>query len=293
MIYTIANDVLSVSINSKGAAMTSIKGVSGHEFLWHGDKDIWAGQAPNLFPFIGKVNNNRYTYLGQTYNMSRHGFARDSEFHLVEQSAASVTLRLSDTAETLASYPFFFDLDICFSLNSERLSVAYQVRNRSEQVMPFSLGAHPAFACNWQAGDAITDYYLEFEKLENSNYVQFNGVALGRRRHVGLQQSQQLPLTETMFDIDSLIFDDLKSESITLRSHKAASREQWIRVEYAGFPYMGIWSKPKAPYICIEPWYGVDDYEDASGNLLEKEGVQTLPPHSLFQCQYHIVVGKP
>ncbi len=293
MIYTIANEALSVSINTNGAALTSIKGASGQEFLWHGDAKIWAGQAPNLFPFIGKVNNNSYTYQGQTHAMTRHGFARDSEFQLVKQTPTSATLRLSDNAATLVNYPFAFDLDICFSLQNNRLTVAYQVHNRSDQVMPFSLGAHPAFACNWQAGDAITDYYLEFEKLETSSYVQFNGVALGRKRHACLQQSRQLLLTETMFDIDSLIFDDLKSEAITLRSHKAASAEQWVRVEYAGFPYMGIWSKPKAPYICIEPWYGVDDYEDASGDVMEKEGVQILPPHTQFECQYHIVVGKP
>lgn len=293
MIYTIRNSLLSVSVNSKGAAMTSIQGANKREFLWHGDPAIWAGQAPNLFPFIGKINNGCYRYEGETYFISRHGFARDHEFSLLEHKDDSLTLRLSSCAESLVMYPFNFHLDVRFSLFENRLSIAYQVHNLNDAVMPFSLGAHPAFACNWQVGDQISDYYLEFEQEETSHYVQFNGQSLGRERHPCLQHSDRLDLTESMFEIDSIIFDDLKSQSITLRNRKDENARQWIRVEYQGFPYMGIWSKPKAPYICIEPWYGVDDYEDATGELMQKEGVQKLAANDVFNCQYHIVIGDP
>lgn len=292
MIITLTNDVISVGINTLGAALTSIKDQSGHDYLWHGDPSIWAGQAPNLFPFVGKINNERYRYAGQEYRMQKHGFARHSQFTVLEQTTTQVTMRLSDSAGTRANYPFQFHLDIEFALAGTCLSVSYRVTNRSQSVLPFSLGSHPALACNWAGDDSISDYYLDFEQSETSDYVQFNGVSLGRKRHPCLLNSKRLDLTNSLFDIDAIIFDDLQSQAITLRCRKPEVANKWVRVEFSGFPYLGIWSKPKAPYICIEPWFGVDDYEDADTDILHKEGMQLLAQDQEFGCQYCIVIGN-
>ena len=149
MISTISNDWLSVSVNSLGAAMTSIKAANGDEYLWSGDPAVWNGQAPNLFPFVGKVTNETYRFEGKEYNLGKHGFARTSEFECIAQSESRITYRLSESESTLVGYPFKFDLDITFALEENVLRVIYDVANNSQTVMPFSIGAHPAFACKY------------------------------------------------------------------------------------------------------------------------------------------------
>jgi len=288
MITTISNEWLSVSINSLGAAMTSIAGANGDEYLWDGNPDVWNGQAPNLFPFVGKVNNGTYTFEGESYNISKHGFARTSEFEIVAQSESSVTYRLSQSDSTLAAYPFNFDFDITYVFDENALRVVYDVMNNSQTVMPFSVGAHPAFACNWTDGDSITDYYLQFDEKETCPYIQFNGVALSHEEHEALFESDTLEVTNSMFDVDALIFRGLKSNAVTLRSKLS---EKSVRVEYPGFTYLGIWSKPKAPYLCIEPWYGVDDFVNSNGDLMKKEGVEIIDPNQAFNCEYKIIIG--
>ncbi len=287
MISTISNHCLSVAVNSLGAAMTSIKATRGDEYLWEGNPAVWSGQAPNLFPVIGKVNNETYSWNGKQYHLKKHGFARTSEFTCLKQSGNEITYRLGSSDETLIRYPFEFDFDISFSLEENVLRVSYNISNRSQTVMPFSVGGHPALACNWTEGDAISDYYLEFDQVETCPYVQFNGVALSREEHPLLENSNTLDLTETIFDLDALVFEKLKSQAITLRSRKS---DKQVRVEFPGFTYIGIWSKPKAPYVCIEPWYGVDDYVDSSGDIMEKDGIEMIEPGDFFQCEYRIVI---
>ena len=285
---TIKNQYLSVSINSIGAEINSIQTLDGCEYLWQGDPDIWAGQAPNLFPFIGKINNDRYQYAGKEYSITKHGFARTSEFKLIKQSEINLTYRLSDSTETLLCYPFKFDLDISFTLTGKELLVAYTVSNHSDSIMPFSLGAHPAFALNWTEGDSISDYYIEFDEIETCPYQQFNGTSLGRFEHPSLVNTSVLNITKSMFEIDATIYHGLKSEAVTLRSK---SSDKSVRVKFPSFTYLGFWSKPAASYFCIEPWYGVDDYEDFNGDLMKKDGVEIINSNEQFTSQYSIQIG--
>ena len=284
---TIKNQYLCISVNSLGAEINSIKSSDGQEYIWEGDPEIWEGQAPNLFPFIGKINNGCYQYLEKEYPMTLHGFAMTSEFKLIDQSETSVTFRLSDSPETILCYPFQFDLDITFVLAEKELKVKYKVTNNSNTVMPFSLGAHPAFALNWGKDCAITDYYIEFDEVETCPYQQFNGKSLGRYQHESLVNTSILNITESMFDIDSTIYHGLKSEAVTLRSR---SSDKSIRVSFPGFTYLGFWSIPGAPFFCIEPWFGVDDYEDFNGNLVEKDAVEKINPREQFLCEYSIII---
>jgi len=288
MITTINNQWLSISVNSLGAELTSIQSSDGNEYLWEADPAVWNGKSPNLFPFIGKVNDSRYRLAGTEYPMTKHGFARKSEFILLKQSDNSITYRLSDSDETIKCYPFQFDLDITFILDEKTIRVLYQVSNNSKTKMPFSLGAHPAFALNWTDGDSITDYYIEFDQTETCPYQQFNGTALGRHQFPSLSNTSILNINKSMFDIDATIYHGLKSEAVTLRSKQS---DRSVRVEFPGFTYLGFWSKPAAPYFCIEPWYGVDDYEDFNGDLTDKDGIEIIDAGDSFNCEYRIILN--
>ena len=287
MITTITNEQLCVSINSLGAAMTSIKTVSGDEFLWSGDPKVWNGQAPNLFPFVGKLKGGTYSFEGNEYKMAKHGFARGLEFSVISQSATAVTFRLSQNESTLVNYPFNFDFDITFSLDGKALDISYDVTNNSSGLMPFSLGAHPAFACNWSKNSVIADYYLEFDSKENGGHVQFGGDCLSRVEHHALSESRILNLSENLFDADALIYSGLESRAVTLRSNKS---DKSVRLEFPDFTYLGIWSKPGAPYVCVEPWFGCDDFEDSNGDALQKDGIEVLSAGESFNCVYKIVI---
>ncbi|MFT5452392.1 MAG: galactose mutarotase-like enzyme [Enterobacterales bacterium] len=288
MITTIKNQHICISVNSLGAEISSLQTVNDDEYLWQGDPAIWKGQAPNLFPFIGKINNGRYQFEGKKYSISKHGFAKTSEFKLINQSDINLTYRLSDSPETLECYPFKFDLDISFTLDGKELIVTYKVANNSSTIMPFSLGAHPAFALNWTQGDSITDYYIEFDEIETCPYQQFNGKGLGRIKHPSLVNTSILNITKSMFEIDATIYQGLKSEAVTLRSNTS---EKSVRVQFPGFTYLGLWSKPGAAYVCIEPWYGTDDYEDFNGELIKKDGVEIINVGKYFSGQYSILIG--
>jgi galactose mutarotase-like enzyme len=288
MITTIKNQHICISVNSLGAEISSLQTVNDDEYLWQGDPAIWKGQAPNLFPFIGKINNGRYQFEGKKYSISKHGFAKTSEFKLINQSDINLTYRLSDSPETLECYPFKFDLDISFTLDGKELIVTYKVANNSSTIMPFSLGAHPAFALNWTQGDSITDYYIEFDEIETCPYQQFNGKGLGRIKHPSLVNTSILNITKSMFEIDATIYQGLKSEAVTLRSNTS---EKSVRVQFPGFTYLGLWSKPGAAYVCIEPWYGTDDYEDFNGELIKKDGVEIIDVGKYFSGQYSILIG--
>lgn len=287
MLTTLKNQWLSISVSSQGAEITSIRSNAGNEYLWQGDPAVWNGQSPNLFPFIGKINHSRYRLAGKEYSMTKHGFARTSEFKLINQTQSSATYRLSNSDETIKNYPFQFDLDISFILDEKVVRVLYKVINKSKTKMPFSLGAHPAFAMNWTEGDSITDYYIEFDQTETCAYQQFNGTALGRNEHSSLINTSILNINKSMFNIDATIYHGLKSEAVTLRSKQS---DRSVRVEFPSFSYLGFWSKPAAPYICIEPWFGVDDYEDFNGDIMEKDGIEIIAAGDSFNCEYRIII---
>lgn len=281
---TLSNKQLTVCVNARGAELCSIKGANEFEYLWQADPAIWGRHAPVLFPMVGKLANNQYTLDGKTYELPQHGFARDMEFRLIEQSENSLTFQLLPTAETRACYPCEFDLQITYRLSGSTLHIQYAVRNTGSSPMPFSIGAHPGFTLP----GPLEECFLEFVKLEelNAHLLGSNGLISDETIPI-LENTNRLPLSKTLFDRDALIFMDARSESIRLGSTNSTRR---LTVEFAGFPELGIWSKPGAPFVCIEPWYGYADTEQPYDDIKEKPGILILEADGTFTCEHRISV---
>jgi galactose mutarotase-like enzyme len=285
---TIRSSQLQVGVKHHGAELCSILDSRGTEYLWQGDPDIWAGQAPILFPIVGKLKDNSYRYQGRVYSLQGHGFANKSDFKLVDQSADALCFQLAPSDTTRNMYPFEFVLNITYILSGTTLAVTYRVTNNGDDVMPFSIGAHPGFACSWGDNDRPEDYYLEFAEPETvQRHVLDKNHLLSDTTEPGLNNSNILRITKNIFNNDALIFLDLKSERVTLCSDKHSRQ---LTMEFPGFPHLGIWAKPAAPYVCIEPWYGHDDPAGADGNIMNKPGIIKLEAGDTFSCRHHITV---
>ncbi|ERK54364.1 aldose 1-epimerase family protein [Leptotrichia wadei] len=278
-----------IAVADRGAELRSYK-VNGEEFMWDRQPEFWAASSPVLFPFVGTIKNGVYSYNGKEYKIStRHGFARTEDFELVEKTENSLKFRFSSNKETLEKYPFEFELFITYTIVGNTLEIKYNVVNKNDSDMYFSLGTHPAFALDVNDDIKLSDYYLEFEKNETSQKYKLSdkGLVLDEKADC-LNDENKLQITENVFDDDAIIFDDLKSEKVTIKNIKNSKK---LIVEYNGFPYIAFWSKPKAPFVCIEPWYGISDFENTSGKLEEKIGILKLEAGEEFFAKL-VIEGK-
>ncbi|HSZ72377.1 MAG TPA: aldose 1-epimerase family protein [Cytophagaceae bacterium] len=279
------NDFLVVEIDTKGA---EIKSIYHRQFdlnyLWNGDADYWNRSAPVLFPIVGKLKNNTYSYKDNSYHLTQHGFARDATFTVEKANETEAVFLLSSTIETKKVYPFDFDLHIIYTLSNASLNVAYRVLHKGTGKMFFSIGAHPGFNCPLEQGLAFEDYRLTFERKETTKRLLVGTDGISRKtEQVFADNTNVIPLTYDLFGAkDAIIFKSLKSDSITLTSAKSS---HGLRFNFRGFPYMGIWTKP-GPFLCIEPWYGIADFEDANGKLENKEGIIELNTQETFHASY-------
>lgn len=280
-IYSIHNSYLSVSVASKGAELQSlIHKDFGIEYMWSGDPEFWGKKSPVLFPVVGGLKQNSYKHNGIQYQLGRHGFARDMDFDVTEQTEESITFTLNSSAATEKVYPFPFRFSVKYTLDENKLHVAYIIKNTGEDVMLFSVGGHPAFSVPLVEDSTFEDYYLEFDHTENkgrwplSPEGQIENFALPC-----LEGTNTLPLRKQLFYEDALVFKKLASTSIAIKSSKTT---HGLKVSFPHFPYMGIWSAKDADFVCIEPWCGIADHIDASGALSEKEGINKLQPEHIF-----------
>jgi galactose mutarotase-like enzyme len=284
MMKSIANKFLTVSVKERGAELCSIRGADGTEVLWQGDPTFWKGQAPILFPTIGKLQDGRYQLNGQTYELAAHGFVRTMDFTLIDQQPDALTYQLLPTAETRARYPFEFELKVTYRLSGNALSIEYAVRNTSASVMPFSIGCHEAY----NLPGPIDECFLEFEKTETADPRLINAKGMVSTETVAvLKNTRTLPLSKTLFDRDVLIFLDVKSKKVTLGAKNSPRR---LTVEFAGFPHLGIWAKPAAPFVCIEPWFGHTDPEQPYGDIWKKPGIIPLEAGKTFTCMHRVSI---
>jgi galactose mutarotase-like enzyme len=238
-----------------------------------------------LFPIVGQLKEDTYLFNGKRYPLPRHGFARDRTFEIIEQGEDQVKLRLSADEQTMQAFPFLFHLIISYQLTENSLEVGYEVQNPGKEPLPFSIGGHPAFHCPLVPGTTFKDHYLLFEKEEAAATFRLTDGLLNGQQTPILQHTRELPLTYQLFDHDALIFKHLKSNWVELRSHK---HHHAVRLDFKDFPFLGIWTQPKAPFICLEPWLGLADRADASGYLLDKEGIQVVMPHDSFVSAYQL-----
>lgn len=285
---TIQNEYLEATVNSRGAELCSLKDRDGVEYIWQADPDIWPRHAPILFPIVGELVEHTYRYGGKSFAMPRHGFARDSEFELVDADRKNLEFLLLPNEKIREKYPFDFELRVRYSMEGSGLSVWFAVRNPGKDILPFSIGAHPAFSCSWGPRDRISDYYIEFEKQEETErHFLENGLISGRTERI-LHNDRIIKLNEHTFDEDALIFMDIHSHRISLCSYK---RETRLSVEYPSFPFIAIWSRPGAKFVSIEPWLGHADPVDMDGEFMTKPGITRLDPGNMQEYFHRIVVS--
>ena len=288
-INTLKYGNVEIAVVDRGAELRSYK-VDGEEFMWDRKPEFWAASSPVLFPFVGTIKNGAYSFNGKEYKIStRHGFARTEDFELVEKTENSLKFRFSSNKETLEKYPFEFELFITYTIVKNTLEIGYNVVNKNDSDMYFSLGTHPAFALNVNDDLKLDDYYLEFEKNETSQKYKLtnNGLVFDEKVDY-LNNVNKIQITENVFDDDAIVFEGLKSEKVTIKNNKNSKE---LSVEYKGFPYIAFWSKPKAPYVCIEPWYGISDFENCTGKLEEKTGILKLENGENFFAKL-VIEGK-
>jgi galactose mutarotase-like enzyme len=265
---TITNGHLSAIITPKGAELISLKNSSNTEYIWEGDAKYWGKHSPVLFPIVGTLKNNSYLYEGQVYALNRHGFARDNVFNVKEQTENSVTFSLTSNDDTRRVYPFDFELELIYTLKNNELQLDYVVTNKGDKPLPFSLGAHPAFALP----SDFESYSLQFEIDEPLESIQLKDDLLSDQAEVIQSQNGVLPLSYKLFENDALILTSLKSRVVTIMQ----GEDKLFKVSYPQFPHLGIWTKESAPFICIEPWQGYSDTPNTKGNLIEKDGILIL-----------------
>jgi galactose mutarotase-like enzyme len=287
MIYSLENNILSVAISTRGAELQSIIHKDfGLEYMWSGDPKFWGKKSPVLFPIVGELKNNSYQYKDKSYQLNRHGFARDMVFEVTKQDKEGIVFTLNSNEETFAKYPFQFSFSVGYKLDSNRLSVIYVVRNTGKEEMLFSVGGHPAFKIPLVDGTTFEDYFLEFNHFENASRwpVSKDGLIKDTPIQV-IEHTDKLPLKKSLFYEDALVFKHLLSRSIYILSSKTS---HGLKVNFHGFPYLGVWSAKDADFVCIEPWCGIADSGNGSGNLADKEGINILSPGMSFERTWYV-----
>lgn len=282
MTTTIKNSNLNAEIKHFGAELVSLKTDLNKEYIWEGNPDFWGKHSPILFPIVGTLKNNSFHYDGIEYHLSRHGFARDMEFELVDKKENSATFSIQSSEETLKVYPFAFELQIIYTLEENNLDIEYKVINNGKSQMPFSIGAHPAFALPGK----FENYSIVFEKDEPLEYYLLENDLISNKTKKLEAQNKRIPLTYELFENDALIFKTLESNSLTILENE----NPVLRVHFEDFPSLGIWTKMNAPFLCIEPWFGYSDTNENSGNLFEKEGIQILKEKDTFKSKFSIEI---
>ncbi len=288
MLHVIKYKNHSALISDEGAELRSFRDEHrGEEYIWQGDPAIWQGSAPILFPIVGRLRGGYFLYGDRKFHLEKHGFARRSLFALRCDREEEKSFLLRSKAETLSVFPFHFEFEARFRLEEGLLRVAYTVRNTGREVMPFTLGSHPAFAL--PLGECrLGDYYVEFgeeEKLDR--FFLEEDLLCIRPEPFSLDEKNRIHLTDDLFDRDALIFRNIRSQELTLGNRKSGRR---LVLETGGAPHLGIWAKPAAPYVCLEPWFGHDDSADSGYDITGKNGIMPLDPGEEFETGYGIRV---
>lgn len=262
------NKELKVTLSSKGAEIISVI-KDGKEKIWQADPDVWAMHTPIMFPVCGGLKDDEFVFEGKTYNLGKHGFIRFCEFEVESADDEKVVFAYSSNEETLKQYPFDFKFKVAFTLEGSTLKVDYITENTGDKPMYFSVGAHEGYACD----EGVENYTIVFEKEEDlvsnlleGNLLGYNTVELGK----GVRE---LKLKDEFFKVDALVFLNLKSKKVWLRNDTTGES---LSVSFDGADYLLLWTKYKAKYLCIEPWFGISDFTDSNKDFVNKRGITKL-----------------
>jgi galactose mutarotase-like enzyme len=279
--FTIESQQLKAVINPKGAELTSlVHKTNGMEYMWSGDPAFWGKHSPVLFPIVGTLKNNSFQYKGQSYQLSRHGFARDQQFAVESQAPDAITFLFKSNEDTLKLFPFHFEFRMRYTVLESSLALTYEVTNAGKEEMYFSVGGHPAFKVPLTEGDSYNDYYLAFDQSENAPRWLISADGLIEDHSLSLlENSEQLPLTKELFLKDAVVLKGLKSSRISLRSAKTP---HGLDMDFPGFPFFGIWAAKNADFLCLEPWCGIADGVGHNQDITQKEGINKLTAKEVF-----------
>lgn len=269
MLYKAENENFTLAVKEMGAELNSLKSKKTDiEYIWYGDESIWYGQSPILFPIIGRLLDDKYTLNGKEYSMEKHGIVRKKPFVLSGRTEDSLTFIKAQNEDTLKDYPYNFELKVVFQLTDSGLRVTHRITNTDEKEMFYSFGAHPGFNC--EIGD-----YLEFSddtKLFTER-IDHESILIEETFPVEMD-GNKVVLTPEIFNDDALILSDFKSHNIKIKSK---NHNRVISFDFDS-PFLGIWAKPNAPYVCLEPWWGVNDNYDKKADFSQKRGIMSLLP---------------
>lgn len=279
-------DRLTVTVNAQGAEVHSIRHARYGEVLWQAG-DSWPQHAPNLFPIVGQLAGDTLRSGGGTYRLARHGFARRRRFTWLDQDPAGCSLELRDDAQTRAQYPFAFRLEIRYALAGDCLSVTYRVENPSATVLPASVGAHPAFCWPLVPGSSKDDHTLTFAQAETAPIRRLCAGLLAAQSVPSPVEGRTLRLREALFTDDAIVMDRVVSHSVRYTAPDAPA----IDVSWEHFAQLGIWSKPSADFVCIEPWYGYASPVDFDGSFETKPGLLLIEPGAAEELTLHVRVS--
>jgi len=273
-IVSLVSDELSADVALLGAELRRLDDAVGNALLWDGDPAFWTGRAPLLFPIVGGLAGDAFRHGGRTYGLPRHGFARRSTFSVVERDTAHVTLRLEDDDATRAVWPFAFRLDVTHALAGPRLTTTAVVTNRADEAMPVAFGFHPAFRWPLPGAGPRGAHVVRFERPEPAPVRRLDGAGLmDPRPRPSPVAGDTLALDDALFAEDALIFDRLESRRLSYGAGDVA-----LDIAFDGMPHLGLWTRPGAGFLCIEPWQGHADPVGFDGDLAEKPGMVRLAP---------------
>ncbi|HZV57922.1 MAG TPA: aldose 1-epimerase family protein [Sphingobium sp.] len=271
---SIASETLTAAVNPLGAELSSLRDAQGRQLMTDADPAYWTGRAPLLFPIIGELVGGRYRLKGQEHALPRHGFARRMPFAPVEHGTDRLVLRLTDTAETRALYPFAFTLDVEFVLANATLTMSATATNHSDHDMPASFGFHPAFAWPLPYGAPRETHRIRFEQDEPEALKQLVDNLIAVEDRPTPVDGRTLALADALFEKDALIWEGLASERLTY----GPAEGPCLEIAWGDMPNLGLWTKPGAPYLCIEPWAGIADRAGFQGEIWQKPGIWRIAP---------------
>ncbi|MCH2046577.1 MAG: aldose 1-epimerase family protein [Saprospiraceae bacterium] len=293
-IVGLENEFLKVGVKLKGAELCSVIDKKTEvEHIWRADPEVWGRHAPILFPLVGQVEGGEYRAEGNEYKLGQHGFARDNEFELVESTDSSLLFQLRSSQATKELYPYDFILSVSYSLEGNALSISYQVENTDSRDIYFNLGGHPGFSVPFTPETEFTDYALKFNEPEILDRILLTeqGLVSGEKIIGYLNNEKEIPLTYELFDQDALVFEGIKSETLSIISEKS---DMELEFSLGNYPFLGIWSKPgaRAPFVCIEPWYGHTAVEGNSKELKDRVNISQLLSGEKLSDTFKIRIKK-
>ncbi|MGR3741826.1 aldose 1-epimerase family protein [Companilactobacillus sp. DQM5] len=291
-LITLQNEEIKVTIDPNGAELVSVKDiVTNVEYIWQADPKVWKRHAPVLFPIVGKLKNNHYFYGNNEYEMGQHGFARDMKFDISVKNDNFVSLLLKNNSETLKKYPFNFEFYVNYTLSGRSVLVNYQVINPKDEDLYFSIGAHPGFTLPLANNTKFEDYYFEFSPEEERYKIPLESSNINLKSHFKTSESKYL-ISHDLFKDDALIFELEGTNTVSIKSDKTS---YGVEISSDNAEFVGLWSTypTKGNFVCIEPWWGIADTNETSGNFEEKYAIKILKnKNDEFNANYSIKFSK-